>query len=354
MIDFTLADWPHLVVRYYFPVGLSQEWQDCIADWLRGLYYDGSQSESTITGYTLGLMQFFRLGFTLDSVTASDIERFRYAMTRNGAIPSGSTRNLRRTVLASLLKFARRWHPPGSTAPLYQQPLPTDECKTAKTNRQHTQFSVEELSAFFHAIDQECEVNPVRGARDKLLFMAYYLTSRRAREVRNLRYGSIEPATFTEKDGTSRAGKVYHWRGKGRGNILDTAEWPAACDTLLTRYLEVSGRAQSVKPDHYIFIASPALGYGHGGYPSSPYRCIDDTTVWASCDDYCKRAGIAHKSPHAFRHTSSRHRFEAGQDVLSLSAHLRHSSLAVTDIYLSELVSGADAFSTQLARKLGY
>jgi integrase len=354
MIDFREADWPRQVVFYYFPDNLAPAWKACIADWLRSLYYDGSQSESTLVGYSLTLIQFWRLGFTLDSVTSSDIERFRYAPTNRGAIPSGSTRNMRRVVLASLLKFARRWHPPGSQQPLYQQALPTDECRTAKTNRNHTQFSEEELRAFFHAIDQECEINPVRGARDKLLFTTYYLTSRRAREVRFLRYGMIEPATFTEKDGTSRTGKVYCWRGKGRGNILDHAEWPSTCDMLLDRYLEVSGRAESIRPDHYIFIAAPALGYGHGGYPSSPYRCLDDTTVWASCDDYCKRAGIAHKSPHAFRHTSSRHRFEAGQDVLSLSAHLRHSSIAVTDVYLSELVSGADAFSTQLAHRLGY
>jgi len=164
----------------------------------------------------------------------------------------------------------------------------------------------------------------------------------------------IEPAIFTEKDGSQRQGKIYKWRGKGRGHILDTAEWPAACDALHDQYLEVSGRKPHIRDEHFIFIASPAQGQGHGGYPSSPYRALDDKTVWAGCDDYSRRAGIAHKSPHSFRHTSSRDRWHAGQDVLSLSAHLRHSSIAVTDIYLSEMVSGADAFSTQLARKLGY
>lgn len=172
------------------------------------------------------------------------------------------------------------------------------------------------------------------GSRDFALITTYLYTGRRSREVANLRWGDIET-----DDQRSRI--YYHWQGKGGKARQD--ELPPPAYHAIKHFLAVAGRLPTIRPGDYIF--QPVLDRSARLPNVDPDSLHQNRPISGSMiNRIVKRrfvaAGVdpAHVHTHTLRHTAAslRYRDGTGQDLLEISQFLAHSSVSITQIYLSK------------------
>jgi len=149
------------------------------------------------------------------------------------------------------------------------------------------------------------------------------------------------------------SGWQFHFRGKAKSYLDDSIELPTPVVEALLRYLEASGRLDTIKPDDPVFVAvgrEPGQG---GSVKPGEVRALTEAGIVRRLEHYARLAGIEHISLHMFRHASVKERYAAGEDIRSLHHLLRHESLATTDVYLRTLVGTKDDGAKLLAAKWG-
>ena len=220
---------------------LNADWQACLTAFLRS--FSRSNSPDSIRYYESTLRYFFRvLDKEPEAVNRQDVEAFLWRPVapdrRNaGNEPAAATRNGRLSVLASFYRYASDYVPDGSTEPLFTGKLPTTHIRQSKPAISYRGMSPDEVTRFFAVIDRDTLI----GKRDYALFLTYYLTARRLREIADLCYGDIEWAVIL--DGQERRGAwVYRFRGKGYKGQVDSAELSSLAKDAIDDYLNASGR----------------------------------------------------------------------------------------------------------------
>jgi integrase len=343
-----LRDWPSLLSNTrHWPAA----WVECLEHYLQNLY-DKSGSFHTCNGYMHCLARFYGDVPDPEHVSRQDVERFIHAPRHqiglhHGEEVAASTRNVRVSILASWYTFASSYTiaSEDGPVPLYRFALPTAGMKRSQPALVYRQLSDQEVHQFFASID----TSTIMGARDYSLFLAYLYTSRRLQEIATLTWGNLAPYTFPG----GRSGMVYFFRNKGRSQILDSDEWPERVHTALLAYLGKSGRLATMDSDSPLWVAIPHPT--NGGLPRDPWQPLHRSSIWLRFCNICKAAGIPkdRRCIHSWRHTSSRIRYESGEDLVSISKHLRHKSLQTTGIYMASLSSGEDKGARLLASRFG-
>jgi integrase/recombinase XerC len=147
-----------------------------------------------------------------------------------------------------------------------------------------------------------------RGLRDRALLELLYGCGLRAAEACSLRLADVD----LDEGWLRVCGKG----GKQRMVPVGTA----AADAL-SRYLRL-GRPRLVgdrrPPQVFVSVRGRPL------HPSDVRRTLER---WLA------RAGLAHRSPHALRHTFATHLLEGGADLRSIQELLGHASVSTTQVY---------------------
>ena len=171
------------------------------------------------------------------------------------------------------------------------------------------------------------------GSRDLALIITYIYTGRRSSEIAGLRWGDLE-------HDAARGRYYYAWTGKG--NKSRTDELPPPAWHAITNCLRVTGRLETIRPADYIF--QPVYGDRAARLPNVAAVDANRPISGSMINRIVKRrfaavgvdAGQVHT--HTLRHTAAhlRYRDGEGEDILAISRFLNHSSVAVTQIYLSK------------------
>jgi len=326
----------------------SENWQRCFNAFMRHLW-DKSHSASTIYEYRRILTLFFSSGKHPSLYTKADVEEFIHRETSGqrsrGKAPATATVNQRLMILRSWFAWATEYtiENNGQVERLLSTVPPTTGLRAGQAARSGKAMSEEELSKFFSVIPK----HTVKGARDTCIYLFFAITARRRSELANLVYGDIFKAILIDANGTRREGYCFKFRGKGTSQTEDLQECPSLVVQALTRYLEMSNRLQTIKPEDPLFVSTPL----NKGLQFDQSRPLSDETIAHSFKRYCRLAGLSTKySLHSLRHSSALLRYSYGEDILSLQKTLRHRSLQTTTLYLNHLSSPVDKGGRALER----
>lgn len=196
------------------------------------------------------------------------------------------------------------------------------------------------------------DVETLTGARDYALLLTFLYTGWRSGEVLGMRWGDIQPHP-------GGPGWICRWRGKG-GKEEDVA-LPAKCEAAIRRYLEQADRPLSgLAPTDYIWQPLSVHGcrnFAHVGPLTESGRHITPMQANNILRKRLRLAGVAGWQDyhvHSLRHTFAHAYVESrGGDVLGLSKHLHHASLAITQVYLASLRPPVDDYSAGLEEVYG-
>lgn len=172
----------------------------------------------------------------------------------------------------------------------------------------------ENLKKFLLCIDKDSN----KGSRDYALFLAYIYTGRRNSEIRKLKFEDVE----------NRSGTYwYRWSGKGKVNVC--AELPEPVIDAIDNYITIN----KIEKSGYIFTSMRSR--------VQPLSMRETARCFKS---YLQKSGFNPKlyHIHCLRHSAAMLRLEAGDDISKISAFLSHSSLAITQIYLHNIVGLKD------------
>ncbi len=211
----------------------------------------------------------------------------------------------------------------------------------------HSQpMSVEIVRKVLQAINTKS----LTGSRDFALIMTYLYTGRRSSEIANLRWAAIEVDAI-------RGHYYYEWTGKGGKHRKD--ELPPPAYHAIANFLRVTGRLETMRPDDYIF--RPVYEDRAARLPNvrgelAANRPISGSMINRIVKRHFVAAGVAPEAihTHTLRHTAAhlRYRDGDGQDILEVSRFLAHSSIAITQIYLSKLQKPVDSGWTEVEQLL--
>ncbi|MCI7551279.1 MAG: site-specific tyrosine recombinase XerD [Actinomycetaceae bacterium] len=89
--------------------------------------------------------------------------------------------------------------------------------------------------------------------------------------------------------------------------------------------------------DAYLVRGRPALSAKGDGTPAlflnTRGKAMSRQSAWEAIQTIAKRAGLAHITPHTFRHSFATHLLQGGADIRIVQELLGHSSVTTTQIY---------------------
>jgi site-specific recombinase XerD len=100
------------------------------------------------------------------------------------------------------------------------------------------------------------------------------------------------------------------------------------------RALPLGSRAAAAL-DRYLRLGRPRMARGgvREVFVSVRGRPLHPSDVRRALDRALRRAGLAHRSPHALRHSFATHLLEGGADLRSIQELLGHASVSTTQVY---------------------
>ena len=314
-------------------------WQDAKDAWLKSkLRKSGSQH--TVNAYSKDFQQFFRwAGKAPWNVSSRDAENWMQHLEAEGA--SHSTINRKLAALSSFYEFvSTRYTFVGSDQversiyiDAFGNPRPNPFKKPGRYSVESygnsKPISADTVKEALRAINS----NNLCGSRDLALIVTYIYTGRRSYEIAALRWGDLE-------HDAARGRYYYTWTGKGGKGRTD--ELPPPAWHAIVNFLRVTGRLETIKPNDYIF--QPVYGDRAERLPNVAAVDANRPISGSMINRIVKRrfadVGIAADAvhTHTLRHTAAhlRYRDGEGEDILAISRFLNHSSVAVTQIYLSK------------------
>jgi integrase/recombinase XerC len=292
-----------------------------------------SRSQNTRKAYedtiTLFRSVLWTIGLDLDSTPAGNValvaQKFAWYSAREGYSVATSTANLRLSILSSFYRYCQR---KGTDSPLYLERNPIEQIDraTVQDYAAAQPLHQETVSTALAAINQET----AKGARDYALLSILFQTARRAQEVAQLQWRSIEI-------GASGKATLTFEHTKGDETMID--EVPVSVTGALLRWKD--------------------------RYPKGVWRV--DGPVWISLahdPSYGQQLGyqtirtictqvLGVSKVHATRHTTAYYMEKLGLTVSEIQARLGHKSLATTGRYLASLKRAENRKGDELAAAFG-
>jgi integrase/recombinase XerD len=155
----------------------------------------------------------------------------------------------------------------------------------------------------------ECDLNTMKGKRDRAMIEVAYGSGLRVSELINIKLSDID---FEES-----LIRIY---GKGKKErIVPIGQFGISYTKIYTN---------DVRHNLKNFLNSDILFLNMNGNP------ITRMGFWKILKSYTLKAGIKkHVSPHTLRHSFATHLLEGGADLRSVQEMLGHSSITTTEIY---------------------
>lgn len=328
-------------------------WQKCYDEWLVSRH-EHSGSQATIDSYRVEARRFFSDPKKAPELyTREDVAAFiRSPVRKIGQItrpPSPCTQNRRLATLKSFYDFAARYYVPfhNGQRPIMSKPSPCNGLSAIKPGRTPKGLNEDELMKLFAAIPRDS----IKGKRDFCLFLCYFWSARRRREVLSLTWGSIYEVVFMDEGSKPRAGHMYRYSSKGHSRDVFTAELrPEVWDALID-YLKASGRYEHMHADSPLFVSTY--------YQPGPEKPLHYSEVNHILQKYADAAGIQPGrkiSVHWLRHTRAQLQWNddpSEKALTKIQKLLGHASVSTTLIYLAGAEEKPDDGAARLAQKLG-
>lgn len=310
-------------------------WLRCFTSWLDSLEARSRRRE-TRRAYQGDVLDFFAT-FAAENVQFWQVSRqhaiaWVAAMRARGLAPA--TINRRLAAMTSLYRYAAdEFHVGAGPAerPLWPHANP---CGAKSLRSKVTPYGrasylgMEEVHALLCTID----TTTATGWRNLALLYGMFATTRRVSEWIGLRWGDVHEGA-----------EGRHWfTYRGKGGKVERQLMPPTAWELIRGWLERAGRWPP-EPSDYLFTATAdaARRFRQSGAGVDP----NQQPITASyANRLLKRYGIpAGIAPdrlhcHALRHAGARARNEMGASVLQISKILGHASIAITQVYVEELL----------------
>ncbi len=256
-------------------------------------------SPNTIRAYTTDLSQYSRwlaaAGTDLDDVDVKLLRRYAAYLGTLRYAPATAARKL------SAVRSAHAWLLSRGVTHLDPAAVVPGPKRVRKLPPTLSRVETEEL------LEPVATADP-RALRDRALLELLYSCGVRAGEACTVRVSDVDLAAAT-----------IRVEGKGRKQrILPMgAEAIAAVGT-------------------YLRIGRPKLAGERGAaelFVSVRGRPLSPSDIRRALDRRLAQTGIAHRSPHALRHTYATHLLEGGADLRSIQELLGHESVSTTQVY---------------------
>lgn len=294
-------------------------WDEALAAFLAG---KRTRSEATFQSYRYAVRDFFATvapGRTPEQVSVADVAAYKAHLERKGNRPG--TVGTRIAAVSSFYRFLTRPTDARGGSLVAANPAAWIERPKVSMFERPRKMALPDFARLVAMVSGKSDL---RALRDHALLLCYVFTGRRRAEIARLVGGDLE------RDDAGRL--FYRYRGKGGKSGFRQLPPPAAA--ALERYLAASGRP-TLGPTDAVFLS---LGGRWSGQPLSP------AGVLAILKARAREAGIPAErvKTHGLRHLSASLRRRAGATVEEIQAHLDHSSLAVTAVYLDKTEGKAD------------
>lgn len=294
-------------------------WDEALAAFLAG---KKTKSEATFQSYRYSVRDFFATvapGRTPEQVSVADVAAYKAHLERKGNRPG--TIGTRIAAVSSFYRFLTRPTDARGGSLVAANPAAWIERPKVAMFERPRKMSLADFSALLATVAGKSDL---RALRDRALLLTYVFTGRRRAEIARLVGADLE------RDDAGRL--FYRYRGKGGKTGFRQLPPPAAA--ALDRYLVASGRPE-VAPSEAVFLS---LGGRWCGQPLSPAGVLSIVKARA------REAGIPVErvKVHGLRHLSASLRRRSGATVEEVQAHLDHSSLAVTAVYLDKMEGKTD------------
>lgn len=185
----------------------------------------------------------------------------------------------------------------------------------------------------------------IQGKRDYSILVTYLFTGRRLIELARLTWGDL---TF------SKNGSKVSYTYKGKGGKGNTRELPPPAWEAIAAYLTESKRLGQMTPDAPLWIAHRENGrYLPNVAEIGPHRPLSVAMIRRLVNRYTLAALGRKVSPHALRHAAAMLREAAGDDPRTIQKFLDHSSLEMTDRYMSRMRTDKDESWRKVAGLIG-
>ncbi|RWR24705.1 site-specific tyrosine recombinase XerD [Agrococcus lahaulensis] len=271
---------------------------------LRQLAIERGLSQHTVAAYRRDLGGYLAVlegrGVTdASAIAGDDVAAFRAELADRGLAASSVARHL------SAVKALHRWLVDERVA---AEDVAKDQRPPKLPQRLPKAISVAQMQRLLEAAGGD---DPA-GLRDRALIELLYATGARISEVVGLDVDDLA-ATADEQ-------QLVRVTGKGaKQRLVPVGSYARrATDAWLVR-----GRAALAAKGR----GTPALLLGARG------GRLSRQAAWEIIQRVADEAGVAHVSPHTFRHSFATHLLEGGADVRVVQELLGHASVATTQIY---------------------
>lgn len=293
-------------------MSIKSEWENCKDQWL-----ESRRSDNTRRSYDHALAEFILFFKVLpENITRQHVRDWSAELKRRGL--KSSTICNRLAAISSFFSFACEEYQvelEGNQIPLCSQN--PAEMKSIRPRVMRFANSRALNTAECKKLLAQCDLHKETGQRDYVLLRGYMLLGRRNSEWRLAKVSNFEV----------NDGKVF-FRWSGKGKVDELIYVPESLWKNLQEYISNSGGRLI---EDYIFRGR------------SSEKPIDGSWVSTVVRQYARKAGITGRvRVHDLRHTAAMLRRESGADVEEIRDFLKHTNLAVTQIYLHRLERNFD------------
>jgi integrase/recombinase XerD len=334
-------------------------WATAFELWSQGGWRSQGKRVSTETrrAYLTSVTAFFEFaaGVKPWRILESHVVAWQKSLEAEGI--ANTTINLRLSALSSLYHFLLRFSYPdpisGETKYIIlRNPVTCDRARVDPYENSDG-LSIDEARAL---LMRGCDCNTLEGLRNFSLFHTFLYTGCRVSEVLRLRWGDL----------VEDKGKMFY-RWSGKAGKSGTYELPRNSYEAICAYLKAAGRLDTIGAEDYLFTALSneatarldAWRAAENGTPMpdrSKPRPITAVRVGAILKSCARRAGLdpVRIHPHILRHTAADLMDEAsGGNLLDVQEFLHHSTLALTQIYLTRRKKNTNPHWMKVEQLLG-
>ncbi len=187
----------------------------------------------------------------------------------------------------------------------------------------------------------EPDQDTIQGKRDYSMLLTFVFTGRRLAELARLLFGDLE---------ITPGGVSYTYTGKG--GKTNTRQLPPPVWDSLQLYWQAAKRLPMVD-NSPLWVAISEAGINLPNVDTNDVRPLSVSSIRRLVNRYSQAALGRCESPHSLRHAAAMLREQAGDDPRAIQKLLDHSSLEMTDRYMSSMRTDKDTSWRAVAKMLG-
>jgi integrase len=315
-------------------------WQAAAAAWLESKFNRG-HSPHTRRSYERVLAGWFeflaQLGRDPGQVGGVEVQAYQKRLNDLGRAPATVAQRL--AVISSFYRFAQHkftLQDRGREVTLIQfNPVDRAERPRLDPFAGSQKVYPDELTLLLAQPDRQT----LQGRRDYSILLTFVFTGRRLAELARLTWGDLY-----------FSGQQVFYAYTGKGGKSGRRQLPPPAWAAIRDYLTYAGRIARMGPNSPLWLAHSDAGqYLPNVSPNQGEQPLSVAMIRRLVNRYTRQALGRSVSPHALRHAAAILRERAGDDPRAIQKFLDHSSLEMTDRYMSAMRIEADGSWQQVA-----